>query len=64
MPISLPATGSSFDPLWLLAALGAGAISSGAALRRRVRERFAEPAPEPEDVSEDYELVAISEERR
>ncbi|MCG8347015.1 MAG: 5'-nucleotidase C-terminal domain-containing protein [Chloroflexales bacterium] len=63
-PVSLPATGSSFHPLWLLAALGAGAISSGAALRRRVRERFAEPVPAPAGEREDRELVGIGEERR
>jgi 5'-nucleotidase len=56
VPAELPRTGGDVSPLWLLAALGAGAIGSGMRLRNRVRRAVeAEPVVEQED---EVEVVA------
>lgn len=54
VPAQLPNTGGDLSPVWLLAALGAGAIGSG--LRLRNRARVAEGAEEV--ASEEQETVA------
>jgi 5'-nucleotidase len=46
-PAALPRTGGDISALWLLAALGAGAIGSGLRLRRRAAK--AEPAEAAEE---------------
>ncbi len=51
MPAELPRTGGDVTSLWLLAALGAGAIGSGLRLRERGK-RIAEPVAEEEKEAE------------
>ena len=58
-PSTLPNTGGDLTPLWLLAALGAGAVGAGARMRSRLRH--AQPAAAAvaveETVAEQIEIV-------
>ncbi|MFN8566732.1 MAG: hypothetical protein U0Z44_04260 [Kouleothrix sp.] len=49
-PAQLPNTSGDLSPVWLLAALGAGAIGGG--VRLRSRARLAEPAEPAEAVAQ------------